>query len=116
MPTITQAAAVGQLNQSVTIQTATTADDGMGGTTVTWPAQAWRYTKARVLPLDMADREHIQAAQVSALQSYRVVLRYRPTLTVKDRIVWRGKTLQIHTVIDDGAAKHRTVCGCTEIQ
>ncbi len=54
--------------------------------------------------------------QITALQSYRVVLRYRTDLTTKERLVWRGKTLQIHTVTDDEGLRRRLVLQVREVQ
>jgi SPP1 family predicted phage head-tail adaptor len=109
-------APIGKMSEWVTIQVATATDDGMGGTSVTWPEEAWKKTPASVLPLTLSERERLASMHITALQSYRVVMRYRPTLTVKDRLSWRDKTLQIHTVTDDVSAKRRTVLECTEVQ
>lgn len=116
MPSSTYAP-IGKMSEWVTIQTASETADGMGGTTVTWPEASWKVTSASVLPLTLSERERLaSAAQITAIQSYRVVMRYRRTLTVKDRLSWRGKTLQIHTVTDDVSQKRRLVLECTEIQ
>lgn len=115
MPSTTYAP-IGKLDQWVTLQYATATDDGMGGSTIDWPESRWRYLPASVLPLTLAERERLASLQVTAIQSYRVVMRYRSDLTTKERLVWRGKTLQIHTVTDDISQKRRTVLECTEIQ
>lgn len=115
MPSTTYAP-IGKLSEWVTIQHATQTDDGMGGTSVTWPEEAWTKTTASVLPLTLSERERLASMQITALQSYRVVMRYRAGVTVKDRLGWRDKTLQIHTVTDDVSAKRRLVMECTEIQ
>jgi SPP1 family predicted phage head-tail adaptor len=104
------------MDQEVVIQYPTTTADGMGGTTVEWLPEHYHRVFASVLPLTLAERERLASMQVTALQSYRVVMRYRSDLTTKERLIWRGKTLQIHTVTDDISAKKRTVLECTEIQ
>jgi SPP1 family predicted phage head-tail adaptor len=109
-------APIGKMDQPVTIQYALTAADGMGGTTVTWPQAQWHLVWASVLPLTLTERERLASLQITAIQSYRIVMRYRTDLTTKERLLWRGKTLQIHTVTDDVSAKKRTVLECTEIQ
>src|SRR5687767_10077208 len=100
MPSTTYAP-IGKLDQIVTIQYATTTADGMGGTTVAWKPEDYRQVWASVLPLTLSERERLASLQITAMQSYRVVMRYRSDLTTKERLVWRGKTLQIHTVTDD---------------
>ena len=115
MPSSTYAP-IGKMSEWVTVQHATATDDGMGGTTITWPEHDWDVTSASVLPLTLSERERLASLQITATQSYRVVMRYRTSITVKDRLGWRGKTLQIHTVTDDVSAKKRTVLECTEIQ
>jgi len=109
-------APIGKMDQPIIVQYAAIADDGMGGTRVTWPESKWHRLYASILPLTLAERERLASLQVTAIQSYRVVMRYRSDLTTKERMVWRGKTLQIHTVTDDVSAKRRTILECTEIQ
>ncbi len=117
MPSSTYAP-IGKMSEWVKIQFARTSDDGMGGSTVSWPEEGWKVTSASVLPLTLSERENLRSIgqQITAVQSYRVVMRYRTDLTPKDRLLWRGKTLQIHTVTDDVSAKRRTVLECTELQ
>ena len=115
MPSSTYAP-IGKMDQPVVIQYQQTTPDGMGGTTVTWPAELHLEVWASVLPLTLSERERLASLQITAMQSYRVVMRYRTDLTTKERLSWRGKTLQIHTVTDDVSAKKRTVLECTEIQ
>lgn len=107
-------AVIGALDQRITIQRATTADDGMGGQTTTWTDLV--ATDAKVTPLTLSERERLAALQVTAIQSYRVTCRYHAGWTVKDRVSWRSKTLQIHTVTDEMSGQRRTVLECTEIQ
>jgi SPP1 family predicted phage head-tail adaptor len=95
---------IGQLRDRVEIQRAITTDDGAGGQAVTkWQpiASIW----AEVLPL--AGNEGLVAEQITALQTLRIRTRYRSDFTPKDRLVWRGKTLQIHALTDvDGRKKY----------
>lgn len=117
MPSSTYAP-IGTMDQEVVIQYASTTDDGMGGTTVSWKPQYQKRVYAYVLQLTLSERERLQnlGGQITAIQSYRVVMRYRNDITPKERLKWREKTLQIHTVTDDLSAKRRTVLECTEVQ
>ncbi len=107
-------AAIGTMDQRITIQRAVTADDGMGGQTTTWTDLV--ATDAKVTPLTLSERERLAALQVTAIQSYRVTCRYHPGWTPKDRVRWRTKTLQIHTVTDEMSGQRRTILEVTEIQ
>lgn len=81
----------GALDQRVTIQSVTEADDGYGGRTRTWAdvATVW----ARVVPV--SGRERTEAMQVQSPALYRVTMRRRTDLTPDKRLVWQGRPMNV---------------------
>lgn len=107
---------IGRRRERVQIQQRTSSSDGIGGQTASWSTLAT--TWGEIIPLDGRDEEHLSGDQVTVLQAYHFGLRYRtgarPSPTM--RLIWRGKTLEIRTVVDDDALKKRIVVQCAEIQ
>lgn len=58
---------------------------------------------AKVEPL--AGRERLMAQQMGSTADVRVTIRYRSDVAVTDRLVWRGKPLDITSVADVGARR-----------
>jgi SPP1 family predicted phage head-tail adaptor len=106
---------IGQRRERVELQRAVSADDDRGGQRVTkWTpiATVW----AQVLPLDEREKEALVAQQITAKHAYHIVVPYSTDFTPKERLVWRGQTLQIHTVSDDESRRRRLVLQCGEVQ
>jgi len=106
---------IGARRERVQVQRAVTVDDGMGGQTVTkWAlvAEPW----AAVQPLDERDKESLKAQQITASHAYHVVIPYRTGITPKMRVVYRGKPLEIHTVVDDEQRSRRLFLQVGEVQ
>lgn len=107
---------IGRRRERIELQQRTTASDGIGGQTVTWAtvARPW----AAVVPLDRNDQESIRGDQQTVEHSYHFDLRYRWQTRPKptDRVLWRDRTLEIRTVVDDTADTRRIVLQCGEIQ
>jgi SPP1 family predicted phage head-tail adaptor len=106
---------IGQRRERVEVQRARTTDDGAGGQVVTkWTpiASLW----AQVVPLDERTKEAFAARQITALHAYHIVIPYSTEVTPAERVVWRGQTLQIHTVTDDESRRRRLVLQCGEVQ
>ena len=86
----------GDLIHHVTIQVKGTTPAVGPGKVVSWSTllpPIW----AQVTPL--TSRELIQAQAMGSTVSYTVRIRYRPTITAAQRVLWAGKTLQIHSVV-----------------
>ncbi len=105
---------IGKRRDRAIVQVRSSTDDGMGGqggapsTLVTiWVAP---------VPLDERSQEAIMAGQLTARAAYHFDTRYRTDLRPTQQLVWRGKTLQIHSVVDDDAQKRRLILYCSEIQ
>lgn len=91
----------GKLNRWVTIQRATLTPNGSGGFTETW--QSVGRVKARAVPV--AGKESLLQGGLQSEQPWRMDLRFRNDLTVKDqmRADWLpGRVLTIQSVADPG--------------
>lgn len=86
----------GMLREPVTVQRQVSASDGMGGQAIQWVDLLT--ASASVIPL--SGREAVQAMQLQASVTHRVTMRYRADLTPADRIIVRGKPMQIRAIIN----------------
>lgn len=84
----------GSLRERVTIERLDIADDGAGGQIETWVRRAdvW----AEVKPVK--GREIVSGERIVGAETYLITIRYRSDIALSDRIVWRGKTLDIDSV------------------
>lgn len=88
----------GKLRHRVTIQEPVNIQDPVtGGLTSSWQdvASVW----AQVYPLSA--REFIAAQAGQAEITTRITIRYRPGITAKHRIIFRGQTYNIEGVLPD---------------
>lgn len=88
---------IGEMNERITIQRETLADDGQGGATRTLAtvAAVW----AKVAPL--SGRERDMANQTESPRNYRFTIRRTSEtagVLAKDLILWRGKTMNIRFI------------------
>ncbi|HYH39919.1 MAG TPA: phage head closure protein [Azospirillum sp.] len=88
----------GDLDQRVTIQSETRADDGYGGSTLAWSTVATVW--AQVWPV--SGKERVQAQQIEAPAMYRCKIRRRGDVTAGMRVVWRSVAYNIRFVADAG--------------
>lgn len=88
----------GMLDQRVSLQRSTLVDDGAGGAAVSVVeyAEVWAY----VHPMSGREREHAMRADSTA--NYLVVVRTRDDVLERDRIVWRGRTLNVRFARNKG--------------
>lgn len=99
----------GPLNQRVTIERFTTTTDPDYGTVIeTWTtlAEVW----AAVEPLN--GREYFTATMALSEVTTRIRLRYRPGLTVLDRIAHAGVRHNIQAIINPRSANRELVLMC----
>lgn len=88
----------GKMDQRIELQRLDRIPDGGGGYSEEWAtyAEVW----AEVLPL--SGRERYQAQQTAASANYRIRIYNRPDVLPADRIVWRGKIMNIRFPADAG--------------
>ena len=98
----------GQLDQRVAIERVTYTQDEMGGVIYTWAplATVW----AAVEPLN--GREFFAASTTLSETTTRVRIRYRPDLTVVDRINHNGTLYDIQAIINPKSGDRELVLMC----
>lgn len=88
----------GDLDQRIELQRLTRMPDGGGGYSEEWTTYATPWASVR--PMSGRERYHAQQTQASA--NYRVTIRYRADVQDADRILWRGRVLNIRFRADAG--------------
>lgn len=91
-------------------------DNGGGGQHAAGPPQEVGRIWVQMLPLDERTHESIEGAQLTARHGYHFDTRYRTDVTPQQQLVWRGKTLEIQTVVDDEGLRRRLVIFALEVQ
>ena len=88
---------IAELSERVRLERKTLTDDGAGGAVETWNlvVECW----AAVRP--MTGKEQEEAMRNEAELGYTVVMRYRQ-VSAADRLVWRGRPMNIRAVRDAG--------------
>lgn len=116
MPYQTRHTAIGARSERIQIQQRTSTADGIGGQSASWSTLAT--TWGHVTPLDGRDQEAIEGDQVTVTQNYHINIRYRTGARPSPpmRMLWRGKTLEIRTVVDDDVRKQRLIVQAAEVQ
>lgn len=84
----------GPLRHRVEIQSSMSIDDGMGGQITTWTTDETYW--ASVSPLQGA--ELYQAQQTQAKVTHKIVMRYAPDITPKNRMLFGSKIFDIEFV------------------
>lgn len=107
---------IGQRRERVELWARSSTADGIGGQTPTWNRVAT--TWAGVTPLDERGKEAVEGGQLTGLHNYHFDLRYRNNIRpgVADRLVWRDRTLEIRTIVDDEAMGRRLIVQAAEVQ
>lgn len=89
---------IGKLDERISLQRATLIADGQGGQSESWTeyAEVW----ASVRPMKGMERQASQREE--AISDYLVTVRYLDDILDSDRIVWRGRQLNIRFKRDAG--------------
>ena len=98
----------GRLDQRVTIERVTYTQDPMGGMTEEWAPLATLW--AAVEPLN--GREFFAASTTLSETTTRIRIRYRPDLTVIDRINHNGVLYDITAIINPKSGDRELVLMC----
>jgi SPP1 family predicted phage head-tail adaptor len=97
----------GRLRERVTIQSATERRNTLGETTLEWATFAERWASVEGL----SSRELLLSGQQQTELTHRVRLRYVTGLTQSMRISWRGRLLEITTLLEHGnRSEHEILC------
>ena len=97
----------GELRERVTVQVASGTTNALGETVLTWSdsSAVWASVEG------VSAREALLAGQQETTISHRVRLRYLPGLTQQMRFSWRGRTLDIVSLLEhNNRSEHEAVC------
>jgi SPP1 family predicted phage head-tail adaptor len=97
----------GQMRERVTAQVATQTTNTLGEPIPTWSefATVWASVEG------VTARELLLAGQQQTEISHRVRMRYLPGLTGQMRLLWRGRTLEIMSILEhDNRSVHELIC------
>ena len=97
----------GRLRERVTIQQATATRNRIGETVQTWGAFAEVWASVDGL----SGREVLQSGQQRAEVTHRVGMRYVDGMTQQMRLSWRGRILEITSLLEhNNRTEHELLC------
>lgn len=97
----------GRLRERVTVQQASESRNALGETVQTWGTYATVWASVE----GVSSRESLYAGQQQIAISHRVRLRYLNGLTQSMRLVWRGRTLEIVSLLEhNNRSEHELLC------
>jgi SPP1 family predicted phage head-tail adaptor len=97
----------GKLRERVTVQQATENRNRLGESISTWStfAEVWASVQG------VSAREFLLAGQQQVEISHRVRMRYLTGLTPQMRLSWRGRTLEIISILEhENRSVHELIC------
>ncbi len=103
---------VGTLRERVVIETRASQRDNLASATgkYIYAGEAW----AALMPLVPADLT--QAASLSAMPRWQVIMRKREGIDPRVRLTWRGRYLAVRSVVSDPREPSQMVLTCEEIR
>ena len=93
----------GRLTERITIKAPQEVRSASGETTLNWNTTVctvWAEVGG------LATRDILQAQQANVIATHKVRIRYRSDVTHLHRIIWRGRTMEIASVVDRGGREH----------
>ncbi len=103
----------GRIRQSINIERLTVTGRDDGGTDETWMTLTPDGWWASVEPVS-GDEFFLQGEQTEGRVTHKVTLRHLDGLTVKDRIIHKGRVLNIAAVLDIEERGAKTIVMCRE--
>ena len=97
----------GKLRDRVTVQIASGTTNALGETVLAWSdsSAVWASVEG------VSAREALIAGQQETSVTHRLRLRYLPGLTQQMRFAWRGRTLEIVSLLEHGnRSEHEAIC------
>lgn len=101
---------IGTLTDRVILKRRVTTDEDEGGEVVIFSTLATVWARVRVLSARQAVLDDARGHSIS----HSVVLRFRNDLSPGDRIVYRGRNLDIVSTSDINGRRAYLSCACTE--
>ena len=86
----------GTMRERVTIQKPVESQSSFGETTLTWADEATVY--ASIMGVRAVD--YFAAQQAGTLVTHRIRIRFFPGITQQHRMVWRGRVMEISSVLE----------------
>jgi SPP1 family predicted phage head-tail adaptor len=97
----------GELRERVVIQAPSETVNSLGETVLSWGTYAERWASVE----GASAREALAAGQMDVTISHKVKMRYLDGLTQKMRIMWRGRILEIVSLLEHAnRSVHELVC------
>lgn len=97
----------GRLRERITIQNASETRNAMGETTQAWGTFAERWASVQ----GISSREFLLSGQQQTEITHRVRLRYVDGLTSTMRVLWRGRVLEIASLLEhNNRSEHEMLC------
>ena len=97
----------GKLRERITVQVASGTTNALGETVLAWSnsTSVWASVDG------VSAREALLAGQQETSITHRLRLRYLPGLTQQMRFAWRGRTLEIVSLLEHGnRSEHEAIC------
>jgi SPP1 family predicted phage head-tail adaptor len=97
----------GKLRERITVQIASGTTNALGETVLAWSnsTSVWASVDG------VTAREALTAGQQEVSITHKVRLRYLPGLTQQMRFAWRGRTLEIVSLLEHGnRSEHEAIC------
>ena len=97
----------GKLRERITVQVASGSTNALGETVMAWSdsSAVWASVEG------VSAREALAAGQQEVSITHKVRLRYLPGLTQQMRFGWRGRTLEIVSLLEHGnRSEHEAIC------
>jgi SPP1 family predicted phage head-tail adaptor len=97
----------GRLRERITIEQSTEKRNSFGETTQSWATFATRWASVQ----GISSREFLLSGQQQTEITHRIRLRYVEGLTHQMRIVWRGRVLEIASLLEhNNRSEHEMLC------
>lgn len=86
----------GAMKERVLIQAPSESRNSLGETTIGWEdaGEVWASVDG------LSSREILQAMQANVIASHKIRIRFFPEITPHHRVVWRGKNLEVASVVE----------------
>jgi SPP1 family predicted phage head-tail adaptor len=97
----------GKLRERITVQIASGTTNALGETVLTWnnSSAVWASVEG------VSSREALISGQQETSVTHKVRLRYLPGLTQQMRLAWRGRTLEITSMLEHAnRSEHELLC------
>lgn len=97
----------GDLRERITIQSSTESRNALGETTLSWSEFTTRWASVE----GVSSREALANGQQDVNITHRIKMRYVSGLTHNMRVVWRGRVLEITSVLEHAnRTEHELIC------